>query len=419
MPILLLLLILVSVAASADTITLVSGKVIEADRAWVEGTQVRYQKDGGIYGVPRALVQKLEQRARPADSPDPDIAKARERLANGDPVEAVRILHVALGRDPQSTAALQAIAEAYLALGDARAAQAAAQKAVRIDPRAARSRAVLGDALAALGDRAGAEEEYRRSLLLHPDGEVQRKLGEVSRPPQASSGGPQFRFRFDGAINEPVGLALYQALASAYAEYTGRLGYAPDDPITVVVQTGSPPHNSRVPYWAEGINDGSIHVPVRGLDSVNPRIVSVLRHELAHSFVASRTGGNCPTWLHEGIAQWLEGGDPSREDSGLRSAARASRLIPLISLEGPFQDLSEADATLAYAQSLSVVAYLLRTRGEDGIRRLLAALGDRIPSEEALPVAVGLSYAELQQAWQAELHKGNGPRNGTAPVQRD
>jgi tetratricopeptide (TPR) repeat protein len=380
MPILLLLLILVSVAASADTITLVSGKVIEADRAWVEGTQVRYQKDGGIYGVPRALVQKLEQRARPADSPDPDIAKARERLANGDPVEAVRILHVALGRDPQSTAALQAIAEAYLALGDARAAQAAAQKAVRIDPRAARSRAVLGDALAALGDRAGAEEEYRRSLLLHPDGEVQRKLGEVSRPPQASSGGPQFRFRFDGAINEPVGLAL---------------------------------------YWAEGINDGSIHVPVRGLDSVNPRIVSVLRHELAHSFVASRTGGNCPTWLHEGIAQWLEGGDPSREDSGLRSAARASRLIPLISLEGPFQDLSEADATLAYAQSLSVVAYLLRTRGEDGIRRLLAALGDRIPSEEALPVAVGLSYAELQQAWQAELHKGNGPRNGTAPVQRD
>ena len=324
MPILLLLLILVSVAASADTITLVSGKVIEADRAWVEGTQVRYQKDGGIYGVPRALVQKLEQRARPADSPDPDIAKARERLANADPVEAVRILHVALGRDPQSTAALQAIAEAYLALGDARAAQAAAQKAVRIDPRAARSRAILGDALAALGDRAGAEEEYRRSLLLHPDGEVQRKLGEVSRPPQASSGGPQFRFRFDGAINEPVGLALYQALASAYTEYTGRLGYAPDDPITVVVQTGSPPHSSRVPYWAEGINDGSIHVPVRGLDSVNPRIVSVLRHELAHSFVVSRTGGNCPTWLHEGIAQWLEGGDPSREDSGLRSAARAS-----------------------------------------------------------------------------------------------
>ena len=34
--------------AMADTITLTNGRVIEADRAWVEGKEVRYEKDGGV-----------------------------------------------------------------------------------------------------------------------------------------------------------------------------------------------------------------------------------------------------------------------------------------------------------------------------------------------------------------------------------
>jgi hypothetical protein len=131
--------------------------------------------------------------------------------------------------------------------------------------------------------------------------------------------------------------------------------------------------------------------------------VRVLRHELAHSFVAARTAGNCPTWLHEGIAQWLEGGDPGRDDGSLASAARDGRLLPLLTLEAPFQGLSEADATLAYAESVSAVGYILRRSGEAGIVRLLSALGDRIPSEEALPVALALSYPELQKGWSDSL----------------
>ena len=47
--------------------------------------------------------------------------------------------------------------------------------------------------------------------------------------------------------------------------------------------------------------------------------------------------------------------------------------------------------------------HVLRLRGEAGLGRLLAALGDRLPSEEALPVALGLSYAEFQRSWQEHL----------------
>ncbi len=47
--------------------------------------------------------------------------------------------------------------------------------------------------------------------------------------------------------------------------------------------------------------------------------------------------------------------------------------------------------------------HILRKSGEAGLVRLLFALGDRLPSEEALPVALGLSYPEFQKSWELAL----------------
>ena len=58
---------------------------------------------------------------------------------------------------------------------------------------------------------------------------------------------------------------------------------------------------------------------------------------------------------------------------------------------------------MAYAESLSAVAHVLRLRGEPGLVRLIAALGDGLPSEEALPVAIGMGYGEFQQSWEQAL----------------
>ena len=140
--------------------------------------------------------------------------------------------------------------------------------------------------------------------------------------PAASEGTPaaQFRIRYDGGVNEPLGLAVLDVLSQAYKEYARRLGFAPEDPVTVVLQMGTAFQEGGAPEWAAGTNDGTIRVPVHGLDAPSPQLVRVLRHELAHSFIASRTAGNCPTWLQEGIAQWLEGGDPGRQDAFVAAA---------------------------------------------------------------------------------------------------
>jgi tetratricopeptide (TPR) repeat protein len=400
-----ILLLCVAATSAADTITLTNGRVIEAERSWYEGSELRYEKDGGIYGLPRTMVQKVEQRGVAAAPGviDPDITKARERLAAGDPVEATRLLRVVVGRDPRSLPALYALTEAYLGLGDTRAAQETASRAVRVDPGDARAHTWLGDAYAAGGNRASAEAEYRRSVALKADPEVQRKLGDVSRAPADAGRAAQFRLRYDGGVNEPLGIALLETLSATYAEYSKRLGFHPDEPVTVVVDLGRGLEETKLPGWAEALNDGTVRVPALGLDRPTPRLGQLLRHEVAHSFIAARTGGNSPTWLQEGISQWLEGGDPAREDAVVAAASRAGRVLPLLTLEGPFQSLAPDDLPLAYAESLSAVAHILRRKGEPGVVRLLSALSDRLPSEEALPVALGWSYPELQQDWEQHL----------------
>ena len=282
---------------------LTNGSVIDAERTWYEGTQLRYEKNGGVYGLPRALVKSVEGPGHPAVPPPP---------APG-----------------------------------------------AIDP--------------ALPPR---------------------------RPAEPAA---QFRIRYDGGVNEPLGIAVLDTLGKAYAEYARRLRFAPDEPVTVILQMGTAFQEGGAPEWAAGTNDGVIRVPVQGIASPTPSLVRVLRHELAHSFIAARTGGNCPTWLQEGISQWLEGGDPERHDAMVAAAIGSGRLISLVTLEAPFQSLGAADVPLAYAESLSAVAHMLRLRGEAGVGRVLAALGDRLPSEEALPVSLALSYPEFQKSWMAQL----------------
>lgn len=396
----LLLTLLGAASAGADAIVLTSGRVIEADHAWFEGGELRYRRAGVLYALPRTLVSRVDAAPETA-LVDPDVLQSRDRLAQGDAAEALRFARLALFRTPSSVPALQALGGAQLALGDAVRARETAEAALVLDPQSAASRELLGDALAELGEFVLARESYRSAL---GEGDrVRRKLEALGTEPAAISSA-RFRIRYDGAADEPLGLGVLRVLDRAWEEYEKRLGFTPGFPVVVVLQTArSFRDTTRAPEWAAAWNDGEIRVPVMGLEEPTPGLVRVLRHELVHSFVAARTGTNCPTWLHEGLAQWFEGADPDRDDATLAPLARSGSLPQIQSLERPFVGLTEAGAAVAYAQSLSVVAHLFRRGGEEGIRRLIEALAAGIPPAEALQATLSLSYADLQRDWEGHL----------------
>lgn len=388
----------------ADSIVLNDGRVIDAQEAWFEGGEVRYLAKGVLLRLPRTLVLRVDT-ATGGPPVHPDVIRSRQRLAAGDAAEALRFARLAVFHDTSSGPALEALAAAQLALGDAARARSSAESAVALEPRSAPAHEMLGDVLAELADFVAAREQYRAALELDPQPRLRQKLDTLFAS-AASASSARFRVQYDGGADEPLGLAVLRVLDGAWDEYAATLGFSPTQPVTVVLQTATSFRDTtRAPEWAAAWNDGTIRVPVMGLSAPTAGLVRVLRHELAHSFVAARAGAGCPTWLHEGVAQWLEGGNPDREDAAVAARARLGRLSHLESLERSFVGLSEADAAAAYADSLSAVAHILRLQGNAGLRRLMDAIAEGRPVAEALPVALSMSYGEFQHDWEQYLIK--------------
>ena len=64
---------------------------------------------------------------------------------------------------------------------------------------------------------------------------------------------------------------MLKVLDQAWQDHDRQLGFAPDVPVTVVLQTAKTFYDTtRAPGWAAAWNDGTIRVPVMGLARPTP-----------------------------------------------------------------------------------------------------------------------------------------------------
>jgi hypothetical protein len=117
-------------------------------------------------------------------------------------------------------------------------------------------------------------------------------------------------------------------------------------------------------------------------------------------------GIELPTWLNEGLALFAEGELRSDMATTLSSAVKRDRLDSVQSLSSSFP-ADTAGATLAYAESYSLVDYLLDHKGgKENMLDLLGAIRDGSGYVEALQSVYGLSIAELDLQWSQHLKAG-------------
>jgi hypothetical protein len=135
-----------------------------------------------------------------------------------------------------------------------------------------------------------------------------------------------------------------------------------------------------------------------------------MAHEMAHLVVHQVTmngyGIVLPTWLDEGLAMYAEGELTSDFVSALSSAVKGRRLISVQSLSSSFP-ADTASATLAYAESYSLVEYLLDHKGgKENMLDLLGATRAGSGYVEALQDVYGLSIDQLDAQWRQSLTAG-------------
>jgi hypothetical protein len=203
---------------------------------------------------------------------------------------------------------------------------------------------------------------------------------------------------YDGARLEPgAERALLAALESAYAGLVQDLGSAPSHKIEVVVYAERDwKLATQAPDWSGGFFDGKVRVPAQGLTGVTPQLLSVLKHEMTHAFVAARTRGRAPVWLHEGLAQVEEGKSAAPYAAALMDAWRRAKTFDLPSLEGSFRRFSAGQVRASYVVALAAVEMLRETRGPGAVGHLLDRLGEGTPVEEAMRESVRGDYARVE-----------------------
>lgn len=133
--------------------------------------------------------------------------------------------------------------------------------------------------------------------------------------------------------------------------------------------------------------------------------LSTVAHELGHIVVGS-IASNCysglPTWLDEGLAMYAEGGIEPDSQTLLDAAIEDDTLFPVRALSGGFTEETER-AHLSYAQSYSLVNYLIETYGRQAMLDLLEAFQEGYRYDTALERVYGFDADGLEAEWREAI----------------
>jgi tetratricopeptide (TPR) repeat protein len=242
-------------------------------------------------------------------------------------------------------------------------------------------------------------EEFKAALAIEDRPEFRASLDRALQEAQASSGFDQKRLShfivtYEGTTMESAGRLVLDSMERSYSALVSQLGFAPTEPVVVILYSQRSYHEMGGPHWSAGLFDGKIRIPVQGLETVDEQIRSTLHHELAHAFIHARAGKGVPRWLHEGLAEYLEGS---------RAAQYGKPLAKLLS-DGSSLEMcvsaGQCDVQLFYPAATSLVEYMIDNRGMGGIRDLLTALGEGNDIDQSLRKVMGRDESGLIADWQ-------------------
>jgi tetratricopeptide (TPR) repeat protein len=352
-------------------------------------------------------------------------AAAMFELSRGDMEHALSDERTALNYEPEAPGLLINVAYVHLRRSEYKQALQYLDKAKRFEPDNADVAKLAGWSYYGLNKMDQAVAEWKRALALRPDREVQAALEKALEDRQEEESykeneSTHFKLRYNGAAEPALARDVLRTLELHFSAIESELSFTPPESIGVILYTQEAFTDiTRAPSWAGALNDGRIRVPVQGLSAVDQDLSRSLKHELTHSFISQKTHAACmglkescairaPTWIQEGMAQWLEG-QRSGENAGVLIRDYAARqVLPLGQLEGDWMHMKPDVARYAYAWALANVEYIVQRDGMSDINRILDRIGSGMSTEAALKEVLHSGYDDLMQSTAEYLKKTYG-----------
>src|SRR5712671_4733232 len=239
-------------------------------------------------------------------------AAASFEISHGDMEHALADERTALIYAPEEPALLMDVAYVHLRRSEYKQSLEYLERARRVAPDNPDVAKLEGWAYYGMNKLDQAVAEWKKALALRPDAEVQAALDNAQRDKKEENykenESSHFTLRYSGAAAPALASDVLRTLEMHFSAIESELNYSPPDSIGVILYTQEAFADiTKAPGWAGALNDGRIRVPVQGLSGVNQELSRVLKHELTHSFIQQKTHGHAPTWVQEGLAQWMEG----------------------------------------------------------------------------------------------------------------
>ncbi|MCD6299936.1 MAG: peptidase MA domain-containing protein [Dehalococcoidales bacterium] len=198
---------------------------------------------------------------------------------------------------------------------------------------------------------------------------------------------------------------LMAVAQQALTRLQGNTGAYPEKPVKIYVYASAQDLQGAMIYpqeWTGGVaftRYGTIAI------GISPQNLNwgkrAIAHELTHLVIHQMTlnpYNYLPTWLDEGLAMSTEGALQPQFVDALYRAVAEDRLITVRSLSSPFSAYA-SQATLAYAQSYSLVEFLIGNYGQSKMLELLNTFREGSGYDAALEKVYGFDMDGLDALW--------------------
>lgn len=241
-------------------------------------------------------------------------------------------------------------------------------------------------------------ESFRKALDIRDDPTIRASLERALQESQTAGGYDSQRLahfivRYEGGSMESTGRMVIDTMDRSYSSLVSQFGFEPSERVVVILYSQRD-YREIGPDWSAGLFDGKIRVPVRGLERLDEKIKTTLHHELAHAFIHAKAGKSAPRWLHEGLAEYVE---------GTRTEQNGKQLARVINSGQSFEQClqtARCDPRVFYPAASSMVDYMIQKRGMGGVRDILSSLEEGNDIDASLNRVFGYDVRGLIRDWE-------------------